>query len=331
MMQRREFIALLGGAAAWPVAARAQQPVPVIGYINTGSRAIAMDEGLGQAFRAFHRGLAEAGYMEGRNVAIEYRWADEVYDRLPAMFDDLVRRRVSVIVITGGAIPVLRDKAVGANIPVVFTGGADPVAAGLVASLNRPGGNITGATFFSSELGPKRLELLHQLVPTATTMAVLVNPGSRNAEPNAKLLQAAAKSLGLELHVLHARSDQDIDTAFATMANQHVEAFLIAPDNFLFSRNAQIAALALRRGLPAMYQWREFAVAGGLISYGPNQAEPYRQAGIYAGRILKGQKPADLPVVQSTKIEMVINLRTAKALGLTVPPPLLVAADEVIE
>jgi putative ABC transport system substrate-binding protein len=328
MIQRREFITLLGGvAAAWPHAARAQQAaVPVIGYLNTSSLALSMD-----TLKAFRQGLGEAGYVEGRNVAIEYRWADEIYDRLPALFDDLVRRQVSVIVATAGAMILLFPKMAGATIPIVFTTGADPVAAGFVASLNRPGGNITGASFFSSELGPKRLELLHQLVPKATTMAVLLNPARPNAQPDAKLLRAAAKSLGLELHVLDVRSDQDIDTAFASMADRHVEALLIGPDNFIFSRNAQIAALALRHGLPAMYQWREFAAAGGLISYGPNQTEPYRQAGIYAGRILKGEKPGDLPVVQSTKIEMVINLRTAKALGLTVPPTVVAAADEVIE
>jgi putative ABC transport system substrate-binding protein len=331
-MRRRDFITLIGGAAAtWPLAARAQQPaMPVIGYIAAGSQAMATDEGLGPAFRAFHQGLAEAGYAAGRNVAIEYRWGDEIYERLPAMFDDLVHRRVAVIVVTGGAISLLREKALGAGIPIVFTGG-NPVASGLVASLNRPGGNITGATFFSSELGPKRLDLLHQLIPNAKSMAVFLNPKSANFESVSTLLQSAAGVLGMELDVLRVSTDQDIDQAFATMADLRVDALLIGPDNFIFSRNAQIAALALRRGLPAMYQWREFPAAGGLISYGPNQAEPYRQAGIYAGRILKGQKPADLPVVQSTKIEMVINLRTAKALGITVPITLLGRADEVIE
>jgi putative ABC transport system substrate-binding protein len=310
----------------------AQHPaLPVVGYINTGSLAIAKDEGLGQAFRAFHQGLAEAGYAEGRNIAIEYRWGDEIYDRLPAMFDDLVRRRVAVIVVTGGAMTILRDKAAGAGIPIVFTTGVDPVRAGLVASLNRPGGNMTGASFFSSELGPKRLDLLHQLVPGAKSMAVFLNPKSANFDSQSTLLPSAADALGIALHVLRVSKDEDIDTAFATMADRHADAFLIGPDSFIFSRNAQIAALALRHGVPAMYQWREFAASGGLISYGPNQTEPYRQAGIYAGRILKGQKPADLPVVQSTKIEMVINLRTAKALGITVPPALLVAADEIIE
>jgi putative tryptophan/tyrosine transport system substrate-binding protein len=329
-MKRRDFITLLGGAAAWPVAARAQQPaIPVVGYINPGSLAIATEGG--QALRAFQQGLAEAGYAEGRNVAIEYRWADEIYDRLPALFDDLVRRQVSVIVVTGGALPLVLEKAAGASIPFVFTAGVDPVRAGFVASLNRPGGNITGASFFSSELGPKRLELLRQLVPKASSLAVLLNPLNPNFEPATKLLSSAADALGIALNVLRVHTDQDIDMAFGAMLDQHVNGFLIGPDSFIFSRNAQIAALALRHGLPAIYQWREFAAAGGLISYGPNQTEPYRQAGIYAGRILKGQKPADLPVVQSTKIEMVINLRTAKALGLTVPLALLTRADEVIE
>jgi putative ABC transport system substrate-binding protein len=326
-MQRRDFIALFGGVAAWPLAARAQQPArPVIGFVSTGSPAT-NTEGL----PAFRQGLGETGYVEGRNVTVEYRWADEVYERVPALFDDLVRRQVSVIVATGGAITLLRTKAAGAAIPIVFTTGADPVAVGLVASLNRPGGNITGATFFARELEPKRLELLHQLLPKATAMVALLNPGNSNFEPTSTLLQAAAKALGLGLRVLPARTDQDIDAAFATMADRNVEALLVGSDNFIFSRNAQIAALALRHALPAMYQWREFAAAGGLITYGPNQTEPYRQAGIYAGRIVKGQKPADLPVVQSTRIEMVINLRTARALGITVPPALLVSADEVIE
>jgi putative ABC transport system substrate-binding protein len=327
-LRRRDFITLLGGAAAaWPLAAGAQQPaMPVIGFVSA-SPPSATSEGP----TAFRRGLGETGYVDGRNVTIEYRWADEVYGRLPALFDDLVRRRVSVLVLTGGAMTPLSDKAAKVTIPVVFTVGQDPVAAGFVASLNRPGGNITGATFFASELGPKRLELLHQLLPKATAMAVLLNPANSNAEPQAKLLQEAARALGLELHVLQTRTDEDIDAAFATMAEQRVEALLIGSDNFIFSRNAQIAALALRHTLPAMYQWREFAVAGGLISYGSSQTEPYRQAGIYAGRILKGQKPADLPVVQSTRIEMVINLRTARALGITVPSGLLVSADEVIE
>jgi putative ABC transport system substrate-binding protein len=236
-MRRRQFITFLGGAAAtWPLAARAQQAaMPVIGYVNTSSLALSID-----TLTAFRQGLGEAGYVEGRNVAIEYRWADEIYDRLPALFDDLVRRQVSVIVATAGAMILLFPKMAGTTIPIVFTTGADPVAAGFVASLNRPGGNITGASFFSSELGPKRLELLHQFVPKATAMAVFLNPARPNAQPDAKLLQAAAKSLGLELHVLDVRSDQDIDTAFASMADRHVEALLIGPDNFIFSRNAQI-------------------------------------------------------------------------------------------
>jgi putative ABC transport system substrate-binding protein len=325
-MRRRDFITLLGAAAAWPLAARAQQAMPVVGFISTGSLATSAE-----ALRAFRLGLGDTGYVEGRNAAIEYRWADEIYDRLPALFDDLIRRQVSVIAVTGGAMSLLSRKAATATIPIVFTTGLDPVGAGFVASLNRPGGNVTGASFFSSELGPKRLELLHQVVPAATTMAALLNPINSNAEPQAKILQGAASALGVRLNVLHVGTDRDIDIAFATMADLHVEALLIGPDSFIFSRNAQIAALALRHALPAIYQWREFAAAGGLISYGPNQTEPYRQAGVYAGRVLKGQKPADLPVVQSTKIEMVINLRTARAIDVVLPPGVLVSADEVIE
>jgi putative tryptophan/tyrosine transport system substrate-binding protein len=326
-MRRRDFITLLGGAVAWPLAARAQQAkVPVIGYLNTGSLALST-----VSLSAFRQGLGDVGYIEGRSVVIDYRWAEEVYDRLPGLFEDLVRRQVSVIAVTGGGMGLLFPKMAGTTIPIVFTTGVDPVAAGFVASLNRPGGNTTGTSFFSSELGPKRLDLLHQLVPTASAVAVLLNPSNPNAEPTSNLLEAAARALGLQLHALHTRSDQDIDMAFVTMADRHVGALLIGPDNFIFSRNAQIAALALRHALPAMYQWREFAAAGGLISYGPSETEPYRQAGVYAGRILKGQKPADLPVVQSTRIEMVINLRTARALGLVVPPTLLAIADEVIE
>lgn len=326
-MRRREFITLLSGATAWPLTARAQQTtLPVIGYVSTASLA---DATVG--IQAFRQGLGESGYVEGRNVSIEFRSADQINDRLAALFDDLVLRQVSVIALTGGAMPVLSKKAAGASIPVVFTAGRDPVAAGYVASLSRPGGNITGAFFFSNELGPKRLELLHQLVPKAATLAVLLNPGNSNFEPQTKVFQAAAGALALELHVLGARTDQDIDVAFAAMTERHVEALLIGPDNFLFSRNAQIAALALRHSIPSMYQWREFADAGGLISYGASQTEPYRQAGIYVGRILKGQRPADLPVVQSTKLELVINLRTARALGIAVPPEFLISADETIE
>jgi putative ABC transport system substrate-binding protein len=326
-MKRREFITLLGGAATWPVTAHAQRTtLPVIGYLGSGSLATNAE-----SLAAFRQGLSDTGYVEGRNVTIEYRWADEVYDRLPALAGDLVRRGVNVIASTGGSQSVLAAKAATATIPIVFSGGSDPVAAGLVASLNRPGGNLTGASFFSTELGPKRLELLHQLVPKATVMAALLNPINFNIEAQTNTLQAAARALGLRLNVLHASNDRDIDVVFATVAQMHADALLVGPDNFIFSRNAQIAALALRHELPALYQWREFAIAGGLMTYGPSQSEVYHQVGVYTGRVLKGEKPADLPVVQSTKIEMIVNLRTAKALGLTVPSSLLAVADEVIE
>jgi putative tryptophan/tyrosine transport system substrate-binding protein len=326
-MKRREFITLLGGAATWPMTARAQrQTMPVIGYLSSGSPATNTE-----SLAAFRRGLSDTGYVEGRNVTIEYRWADEIYDRLPALAGDLVRRGVNVIAAAGGSQSVLAAKAATATIPIVFSGGSDPVAAGLVASLNRPGGNLTGATFFATELGPKRLELLHQLVPKATVMAALLNPINFNIEAQTNTLQAAAAALGLRLNVLHASNDRDIDMAFATVTKLHADALLVGPDNFIFSRNAQIAALALRHALPALYQWREFAIAGGLMTYGPSQSEVYHQVGVYTGRVLNGEKPADLPVVQSTKIEMVVNLRTAKALGLTVPLALLTRADEVIE
>ncbi len=330
-MRRRDFIKLLGGAsAAWPLTARAQQPaMPVVGFLSTGSAGTAS---VAVSLNAFRQGLAEAGYVEGRNVAIEYRWADEVYARLPELFADLVRRQVSVIAATGGSVGTLfAGKATITNIPVVFSGGGDPVAAGLVASLNRPGGTLTGATFFSGELGPKRLDLLHQLVPTVTAVTFLLNPLNRNFESLSKTLGAAAGEIGLQLHVLRARTDGDIDAAFATLAQLGAGALLIGPDNFIFSRYERIAALALRFRVPTMYQWREYVEADGLMSYGPSQTDVYRQVGVHAGRILKGEKPADMPVVQSTRIELAINLKTAKTLGLTVPPTLLVAADEVIE
>jgi putative ABC transport system substrate-binding protein len=326
-MRRREFITLLGGAAAWPLAVRAQQPaMPVIGFISTGSPATNTE-----SLPAFRQGLRDAGFVEGRNVAIEYRWGDEIYDRLPALAADLVRRGVNVIAAVGGGQSVLAAKAATTRIPIVFSGGSDPVADGLVASLNRPGGNLTGASFFSTELGPKRLELLHQLVPAATRIAVLLNPINRNVEALSKTLQAAAGALGLQLDIAHASNDRDIDMLFPTLARLRAGALLVGGDNFIFSRNGQIAALALRHALPTMYQWREFAAAGGLMTYGASQSDVYHQVGVHAGRILKGDKPADLPIVQSTKIELVINLRTAKALGLDLPAPLLAQADEVIE
>ena len=327
-MNRRQVLFLLGGATAtWPLAARAQQKaMPVIGVLHAGSPGP-----LSAPFmRAFHQGLSETGYVEGRNVTIEYRWAEGRYDRLPALDADLVVRRVDLIV-ANSPPSALAAKGATSTIPIVFRGGADPVAAGLVASLARPGGNLTGVSFVPDELTVKRLELLSELVPRVRVIALLVNPNSVNAERIIQDVQKAARTKGLQLHVLKARSESEIDSAFASLLQLHAGALVVAADPFLSGRREQIVALASRRAVPAIYAWREFIDSGGLISYGPSLTSAFRLVGTYVGKVLKGARPADLPVQQPTTFELVINLKTVKALGLTVPHQLLARADEVIE
>jgi putative ABC transport system substrate-binding protein len=326
-VRRRSFITLLGGAAVWPLAARAQQrAMPVIGLLDSTSPDVHTN-----LLRPFRQGLNETGFVEGSNVAIEYRWSDGQYGRLPELAADFAHREVSVITTIDGSASALAAKAATSTIPVIFRIGADPVALGLVASLNRPGGNVTGVTSLTVEVGPKRLEVLHQLVPTATVMALLLNPTSPFAETLTRDLQAAARMLGLRIHVLNASTDGDITSAFAQLLQLRTAGLVIGSDVFFNSRSQQLAARTVRHAMPAVYQYREFVAAGGLMSYGGSLEDSYRSAGIYTGRVLKGEKPADLPIQQSTKVELFINLKTAKGLGLEVPPTLLARADEVIE
>jgi putative ABC transport system substrate-binding protein len=326
-MRRREFVTFLGGAAVTlPLTARAQQPgMPVIGFL--GTRALGDDP---QLLIAFHRGLKEAGYVEGQNVAMEYRFAENQYDRLPSLAADLVRRRVAVIVANGRAAQAAKETTT--TIPIAFVAGFNPVEVGLVASMNRPGGNITGVSILDVELGPKRLQLLHELVPATSVIAVLVNPNDpARAETTSNELQTAAHTLGLQLHILHASTDQDFDKVFARMVELRAGGLVIGGEPFFNSRCEQLGALTVRHAVPAIYQLRAFAVAGGLVSYGGSLTDAYRLVGNYTGQILKGEKPSELPIQQATKVEMIVNLKTAKLLGLTVPQALLGRADEVIE
>jgi putative ABC transport system substrate-binding protein len=326
-MRRREFITLIGGAvAAWPPLARAQQPtMPVIGLLSSAS-----SHDYGPMIAAFRKSLGETGYVEGRNVIIEYLWADDQYDRLPALAADLVRRQVSVIV-AASTPAALAAKPATKTIPIVFAIGGDQVRTGLVDSLSRPGGNVTGAAHINVETAPKRLELLHELAPAAKVMGLLVNPTNPLTESVVIAVQAASGSLGLELQVVHARADEDLDAVFASLSGMRVGALVIGTDPFFTSRVEKLGAMSLRRAMPTIYQYREFAAAGGVMSYGGSITASYYHAGLYVGRILKGEKPADLPVQLSTKVELFLNLKSAKELGLTVPLSLLGRADEVIE
>ena len=326
-VRRREFITLLGGAAAWPLAVRAQHPtMPVIGYLHIGSPTVRRDQ-----IAAFQRGLSESGFVEGRNVAIEYRWAEGQIDRLPELLSDLIHRHVAIIVAPAGTNTVLAAKTLNLTIPIVFSTALDPVRSGLVASLNRPGGNVTGVIDMGADLAAKQVGLLHELLPQAKRFAVLVNPTFSLAEPVTTDAQTAASAIGKSIEVLTASSNSDIDAAFASLAQKRVDAVLVAPDSLFFNRRVQLITLATRHAVPAIYWLREFAEAGGLMSYGASILDRERQVGIYAGRILKGEKPADLPILRASKFEFVINLQTAKTLGINVPATLTARADEVIE
>jgi putative ABC transport system substrate-binding protein len=327
-VKRRNFITLLGGAAAWPSMARAQQrDVPVIGMLNPATA-----QGYTDVLRHFHQGLRETGYHEGENVTIEYRWADNDVSRLPELAAELVRQRVAVIAATGGPASALAAKAATSTIPILFTVGGDPVRLGLVASLSRPGGNLTGASFFIFELGAKRLELLRELVPRMARLAVLVDPSNAAVtEANLKEVEPAARAMGLQVRVLEARTNREIDAAFATFAEERPDALFVSSGPLFTTRRLQLALLAARYGLPATYAGPEHVQAGGLMSYSASRADAYRQVGIYAGRILRGASPRDLPVVQSTRFELCINLQAARILGLEIPATLLARADEVIE
>jgi len=327
-LKRREFITLLGGAAAWPLAARAQQSaIPVIGYLG-----ITSPDAFASRLQAFRQGLSEIGYQEGRNLTIEYRWAESQFDRLSALASDLVGRQPSVIVAAGSTAGALAIKAATTTIPIVFEAGIDPIAAGLVSSLSRPGGNITGVTSLNVLVNPKRLELLHELKPDVKAVGLLVNPANPSiTEPVLPEMRAAARTLGLELHILQASADGDIDPMFARLAQLGAGGLVIVSEPFFVSQGTRLAALALRHRIPTIFYTREFAAAGGLASYGGDVTESHRVCGHYAGRILKGEKPADLPVQQVTRVELIINLKSAQALGIDVPRQLIARADEVIE
>jgi putative tryptophan/tyrosine transport system substrate-binding protein len=325
-MNKRAFLTLLGAAAAWPLAARAQQAMPVIGFLSGRSPGEAAS-----AVEAFRQGLGETSYVEGKNVSIEYRWAEGRYDRLPALAAELVGRQVAVIAATGGEASGLAAKAATATIPIVFTMGGDPVELGLVLGLNNPGGNVTGVTFIVGDIATKRLGLLRQLVPNATTITTLINPNYPATSAEVRDVQAGARSLGLQINVLNASTSQEIDAALATFVSKRPDALFVGGDPFLLGQRDQIVSLAARHAVPTTYPQREYVDAGGLMSYGTSVPNGYRQAGVYTGRILHGAKPSELPVLQPTKLELTINLRTAKTLGLDVPPNLLAIADEVIE